>query len=386
MKLLFNDGNQHVGADGRPDLSLHGVLACAEKVLDAQVLFDPLEEEFDLPAVFVEGCDGGGRQTGVVGQKDQSLACGGVGKPNAPNVFGIVLDGVEALERHALIGNHPSVSIGWGRVDASGPKVVLGAGDKKGTCLMKAKQSLEIHVATVHHVEGSWLEDEHVEHLGVVGLAVGEVDKGWDCAPKVQKGVDLYRRLCRTKQGPRKKAHAQVDGAGVQGIDRVLQIQPQVFLDIDFACPSDQDYGKIGPDSPIPSLVGVGQGAFLDQGAKPHAVELARVCSQARLDVSQRLAPRQLPKSHGSKVLGCRQRPHTRIASVPRNNSGKTRPGDELHDLCKQRLADVHGQPPESLSIPGSYPFLALCSSNRHQTKLPLNPRPVSFSSFTGII
>lgn len=355
-------------------------------MLDAQVLFDPLEEEFDLPSVLVEGCDGGGRKTGVVGQKDQSLACGGVGKPNAPNVFGIVLDGVEALERNTLIGDHPSVSIGWGRVDASGPKVVLGAGDIKGTGLMKAKQSLEIHVAPIHHVEGSRLEDEHVEHLGVVGLAVGEVDKGWDCAPKVQKGVDLYRRLGRTKQGQRKKAHAQVDGARVQGIDRVLQIQPQVFFDIDPASTANQHSSQIGPDSPIPSLVGIGQGAFLDQGAKPHAIEFARVCSQARLDVSQRLVPRQLRKSHDSKVLGCRQRPHTRISLVTLHDSGKTRPGDELHDLCKQRLADVHGQPPESLSIPGSYPFLAVCSSNRHQTKLPLNPHPVSFSSFTGII
>jgi len=43
-------------------------------VLDAQVLLDPFEKEFDLPAVFVQGCDGGCRRTGVVGQKDQSLA------------------------------------------------------------------------------------------------------------------------------------------------------------------------------------------------------------------------------------------------------------------------------------------------------------------------
>ena len=71
MKLHFNDGGQHVGADSRPDLSLHSVLACAQKMLDAQVLLDPFEEEFDLPAVFVEGCDGGGRRTGVVGQEDQ---------------------------------------------------------------------------------------------------------------------------------------------------------------------------------------------------------------------------------------------------------------------------------------------------------------------------
>ena len=133
MKLLFNHGNQHVGAYGRPDLSLHGVLACAEKVLDAQVLFDPLEEEFDLPAVFVESCDGGGRQTGVVGQEDQRFFGAGVRKPNTSNVFGIVLTGVEALEHHALIGNHRSASIGWGRVAASGPQVVLVSDDKKLT-------------------------------------------------------------------------------------------------------------------------------------------------------------------------------------------------------------------------------------------------------------
>jgi len=384
LKLLFNDGNQHVGADSRPDLSLHGVLACAKKVLDAQVLFDPLEEEFDLPAVFVQGCDGGGRQTGVVGQKDQSLACGGVGKPNTPNVFGIVLDGIKALERNTLIGNHSCASSGWGRVDASGPQVVLGARDVKGTGLMKAKQSLEIHVATVHHVEGSGLEDQHIEHLRIVGLAVGEVYKRWDCAPKVQKGVDLDRRLGGPEQGPRKDAHAQVDGAGIQGIDRVLQIQPQVFLDIDFACPSDQDCSQIGPDSPVPALVGLGKRTSLDRGSKPHTVELARVRPQACLDVSERLSPCELRKGHRAKVLGSRQGTHSRVAFVPRNDLGETRPRDELHDLRKQRLADVHDHPRGLLSIPGSYPFLALCSSNRHTTKLASNPRPAKISASAG--
>jgi hypothetical protein len=135
LQLLFDDGDQHIGTHCAPDLGLHSILACAQKVLDAQVLLDPFEEELDLPAVFVQGCDGGGRQAGVVGQKDQRLTCGGVGKPDASHVFGII----------------------------------------------------------------------------------GEVDKRWDCARKVQKGVDLYRRLGRAKQGPRKKAHAQVDGAGGPG-------------------------------------------------------------------------------------------------------------------------------------------------------------------------
>lgn len=77
MQLLFDDRDQHIGTHCAPDLGLHSVLACAQKVLDAQVLLDPFEEEFDLPAVFVQGCDGGSRQAGVVGQKDERLACGG---------------------------------------------------------------------------------------------------------------------------------------------------------------------------------------------------------------------------------------------------------------------------------------------------------------------
>lgn len=251
---------------------------------------------------------------------------------------------------------------------------------------MKAIKPLEIHVAAYHHVEGSGLEGEHVEHLDVVGLAVGEVDKGWDCVPQVQKSVDLNRRLGRTKQGRRDKAHAQVDGAVVQVINRVLQIQPQVFFDTDFAAPSDQDCSKIGPDCPISSLVGTGQGAFLDQGANPHSIEFARVRAQARLDVSKRLPPLQLRKSHDSIVLGRRQKPHLRICLVTLHNYGKTQPRYELHDLCKQRLADVHGQPQELLSIPESYPFLAVCSLNRHNTKSLLNPLPVSFSALAGII
>ncbi len=54
------------------------------------------------------------------------------------------------------------------------------------------------------------------------------------------------------------------------------------------------------PDSPFPSL---------DQGAKRHATEFIRVRAQDHLDVKKKLSPRQLRKSHESKVRGRRQRP-----------------------------------------------------------------------------
>ena len=44
--------------DGNPYLGLHGVFGRAEEGLDMQVLFDPFEEQFHLPAAFVELCNG----------------------------------------------------------------------------------------------------------------------------------------------------------------------------------------------------------------------------------------------------------------------------------------------------------------------------------------
>ena len=54
MKLFLNNGNEHVGRHGAPDLRLHCFLAVAQKLLDTQLLLDPFEEQLDVPAAFVQ--------------------------------------------------------------------------------------------------------------------------------------------------------------------------------------------------------------------------------------------------------------------------------------------------------------------------------------------
>ena len=61
MKPLFDNGDQHVSGDGAPDLRFDRVLAVADEAFDTQMLLDPLEEQFDLPAAFVQ-CGGQCRQ------------------------------------------------------------------------------------------------------------------------------------------------------------------------------------------------------------------------------------------------------------------------------------------------------------------------------------
>jgi hypothetical protein len=74
LKFFLNNGNKHVGGHGAPDLRLDRGLAVAQKLLDAKVLFDPFEEQLDLPAAFVQSGNGQGRQGRVVGQEDQGLS------------------------------------------------------------------------------------------------------------------------------------------------------------------------------------------------------------------------------------------------------------------------------------------------------------------------
>ena len=107
MKFLLDDGNQYVSRHGAPDLRLDGVLAVAQELLDSQVLLDPFEEQFDLPAIFVQCCNRQWRQHKVVGQKDKSLASFHVFESYASQVFWVMLRGVKPVEQYRLIVRDP---------------------------------------------------------------------------------------------------------------------------------------------------------------------------------------------------------------------------------------------------------------------------------------
>ncbi len=52
-KLLLNNRHQCVDTNGNPNLSFDGVATSPEEMLDAEVLFDPLEEQLDAPPAFI---------------------------------------------------------------------------------------------------------------------------------------------------------------------------------------------------------------------------------------------------------------------------------------------------------------------------------------------
>ena len=89
MQAFFQNGDEQVNRDGAPDLGAHRVLAHAVKSFDAQMLFDPFEEQFDLPAAMIQLRNGQGRRGEVIGQKDQRLAGLGIAIADAAQRVGI---------------------------------------------------------------------------------------------------------------------------------------------------------------------------------------------------------------------------------------------------------------------------------------------------------
>ena len=54
MQTFFQQSHEQVNSDGAPDLEAHRVGAGAVKGFDPQMLLEPFEEQFDLPAALID--------------------------------------------------------------------------------------------------------------------------------------------------------------------------------------------------------------------------------------------------------------------------------------------------------------------------------------------
>src|ERR1019366_10147338 len=194
-KLLLDDCYQDIDADGDPDLRPHSVLGSVVEAFDAQVLLDPLEKQFHLPSATVQGANGQRRQRKLVGQEHQVLAGFGIAIADAAQVARVVLGGIEAVESNALVADESCVAIYRRRVYAPCIQVSLGARDEETSRLIQRIEPLEVQVTPIHDVEGAGLDEQQVQYIDVVHLAVGDVDEGWDRSPQIEQRVQLDGRL-----------------------------------------------------------------------------------------------------------------------------------------------------------------------------------------------
>ena len=95
------------------------------------MLFDPAEEQLDLPAGAVELRDEQGRQVKIVGEKDQAQVLLGVEIVDAPQGCGIATRTLASGQANGLIGTQPLGVIDPTPGASTVAHILLGTGDEE---------------------------------------------------------------------------------------------------------------------------------------------------------------------------------------------------------------------------------------------------------------
>src|ERR1017187_1172035 len=223
------------------------------------MLLDPFEKEFDLPAAAVQFGDRKRGQDEIVGQEYEGLGCFGILKANAAQGCLEAVVRIESSEDDALVADQAGLAINRTRVAALHLEVRLTAGHEEAAGLVKTMETLEVQEATIHDVESTGLGQQLVEDVDLVHFAIADVDEGGNVAAQIQQRVQFDGRLSRAERRPRKYRQAQINGRGVERVDRILQIDAEGLLCIQRSSDADQALSEIGVDAPVAHGIGIGQ-------------------------------------------------------------------------------------------------------------------------------
>src|ERR1035437_9266095 len=338
MQALFQNGDEQKDGDGGPDLSAHGVWAGAVKGFDAQMLFEPFGEQFDLPTAPIQLGDGQGGHREVVGQEDERFAGERIAIADAAERVGIIVLGGQAGQRHGLVETQAGGFVHGPGVTGGPREVLLGAGDEESAALMEPMPAGEVEVAAIHDVERAGFPDQLVEDVDIVDTACRDNDDGGKVALQRQQGVEFDGGLVPPKRGPRKQREAQVNGGGFQRIGGGLEFKAERFLGVERGGLLDEDVGEVNEDAPVAIFVGVGQRTAGSGLPDAGVIEFGAEGRQTGFDVAQTFTPGELGERQHEKLFVNGEFADAEVAGVTR---------DALVEL-------VFGQPVEQLGEDGA--------------------------------
>ena len=299
---LIETGHHEVNADGDPDLGAHGVLRGPEEGLDPQILFDPLKEEFDLPATLVDRRNSQSRQVEMVGQKAKALTRFRINITDTSKRLRIVDLSLSGAQADDLIAAQPSIIVDRFGLQDIEPSITLRANHEIRPCLFDTEEPGKVEVTPVEDIDASFFEIHCIHEMNVVHGAIGYPHEYRDWAVQVNLSVQLDRRLCAAEMGPGEHRQAQVDSGSVHGINHLIKIESIGVCGIKVSCLANKDLSECFIDTPVSMLVGIGEVRSGDIAANAHRIAVGTT-TETRFNVAETLTESDLRKDHCEKLI-----------------------------------------------------------------------------------
>ena len=144
----------------------------------------------------------------------------------------------------------------------------------KNAACCEGIQPRKVDVTAVHDIEGTRFQNQFVEHVHIVCLALCNADKTGDVAAQIHQRVELDGGFAPTESGPREKGKTQIDGAGIEDIRGLFELYSEVVLGVQLSCLANEHLSELGIDAPVAVLVGLGQCRPRNVAANTDMVEL----------------------------------------------------------------------------------------------------------------
>ncbi len=226
LMVMFNDANEAVCDDGNMDLNTDGIFAFAPEGLNPEMLFDPFEEQLDLPSVFVKECNFICFEIEVVRIVcKRSLQIRSI-IDNAPEGNRIVAFVPASSESDRLVTK--DIILSFKKVLTIFNLIVrmeLFPDNEEGASLFNGKESRQVKVSTVKDITGKPLIFNPVHRVDIMDLCRRDSIEYRYLSSNINLCMNPDTSLRRPKFCPSEDRETEVNGCRVNGIESSMKFK-----------------------------------------------------------------------------------------------------------------------------------------------------------------
>ena len=227
LEVVLDDCNEAVCDDGDVNLYPDSILGITPERFDLEMLLDPFEEKFHLPAVAVKQGNVLACEIEVVGVVGERLPKVGSVVDNSSDFSWVIPPVSITCETDCLVKQNIVFSIdGLVSVDNLEFWMPLLADDEKCPAEMYGEKPGEVEISPVEYVYSIGLIPDTVHELGVMHVGIGNAVEYGYLRGDVNLGVDFDAGLCAAKMRPTEDGHTEVDCSGIDSIETPMKLKP----------------------------------------------------------------------------------------------------------------------------------------------------------------
>jgi hypothetical protein len=309
------------------------------------MLLDPFKEKFNLPSLPVEFGDRKGIKHCIVGNKPVDDIGSIVFIYNHPEWLRILFSRFVSGKPDHLIADYTGLHISRTGALNGILHVIFCPGDKESPFPMdEIEQPEEVQVSLVNHVNGSWLYIKIIEDLDIMDRCLGQAYENREVAFEIQQGMHLDTTLVFPECSPWAELQTQAYRAAVKGIDKVVDVKPEVIVVLIHRAGDGHKYlSKICIYAPVAKFIGFGKGVSRNRMPYPAVVQFIGDCFQTVLNITEAIPLGKLGKAHDIEMITASEITNPVVSIVSGNTFIELVFWHHGHKLSKDSFPVIHG-------------------------------------------